>query len=196
MIVPMERYVERIADCIEKMIHESHERIEATPAAAEGWVVLAAPSQRDFERLCAAAGCAALLADPRFASAESRAQHDEELAAELERVFAARDADGWEQSLTESGVACVRADEGPPARFVYEHPDAERLGWYTQVAEEDSFYGSYRRYGKLVTQDRETGPLRGAFRAGEDTRSLLAELEYSEAEIAALLESGVVAEPD
>jgi len=165
-------------------------------AASEGWVFLAAPSQRDFERLCAAAGCAALLADPRFASAESRAQHDEELAAELERVFAARDADAWEQSLTESGVACVRADEGPPARFVYEHPDAERLGWYTQVAEEDSFYGSYRRYGKLVTQDRETGPLRGAFRAGEDTRSLLAELEYSEAEIAALLESGVVAEPD
>jgi crotonobetainyl-CoA:carnitine CoA-transferase CaiB-like acyl-CoA transferase len=164
-------------------------------ATAEGWVFLAAPSQRDFERLCASAGCPALLEDSRFESAASRAQHDEELATELAQVFAARDADGWEQSLTALGVACVRADEGPPARWIYEHPLAEQLGWYTQVAEEDTAFGSYRRYGKLVTQDRDTAPLRGAFRAGEHTRSLLAELEYSDVEIADLLERGVVAEP-
>ncbi len=89
----------------------------------------------------------------------------------------------------------MRADEGPPARWIYEFPDAEKLGWYTQVAEEDSAYGSYRRYGKLVTLDRETGPLGGAFRSGEHTRALLAEIDYSEAEIAALLERGIVAEP-
>jgi crotonobetainyl-CoA:carnitine CoA-transferase CaiB-like acyl-CoA transferase len=85
---------------------------------------------------------------------------------------------------------------GPPARWIYQHPDAERLGWFTEVAEHDSAHGTYRRYGKLITQDRETAPLRGAFRAGEDTRSLLAELGYSEPEIEALLERGVVAEPD
>ena len=67
---------------------------------------------------------------------------------------------------------------------------------FTEVAEHDSAHGTYRRYGKLITQDRETAPLRGAFRAGEDTRSLLAELGYSEPEIEALLERGVVAEPD
>ena len=110
-------------------------------------------------------------------------------------MFAARDADGWEQSLTASGVACVRADEGPPARWIYEHPDAERLGWYTQVAEEDSAFGSYRRYGKMIKQDRETRPLGGAFRSGEHSRSLLAEIGYSEAEIATLFDRGIVAEP-
>ncbi|MEE2664019.1 MAG: CoA transferase [Myxococcota bacterium] len=165
-------------------------------ATSQGWVFLAAPAQRDFERLCAAAGCAALLEDSRFAAAESRARHDEELAGELVQLFATRSADDWEQRLTERGVACVRADEGPPARWIYQHPNAAQLGWYTEVAESDSAQGAYRRYGKLVTQDRETGPLRGAFRAGEDTRALLAELDYGEAEIAALLERGVVAEPD
>jgi len=165
-------------------------------STSQGWVFLAAPAQRDFEHLCAAADCEALLEDSRFASAESRAQHDEELVAELSHVFAARDANDWEQSLTTRGVACVRADEGPPARWIYEHPDAKRLGWYTEVAEEDSAYGSYRRYGKLITQDRDTAPLRGAIRSGENTRALLAELAYSEDEITALLERGIVAEPD
>jgi crotonobetainyl-CoA:carnitine CoA-transferase CaiB-like acyl-CoA transferase len=164
-------------------------------AASQGWVFLAAPSQRDFERLCAAADCAGLLEDARFSSAEARAQHDEDLATELERVFAARDANDWEQSLTALGVACVRADEGPPARWIYEHPDAERLGWYSQVAAEDSASGSYRRYGKMITQDRDTDPLGGAFRSGEHTRSLLAEIGYSESEIAALIDRGIVAEP-
>ena len=165
-------------------------------STSDGWVFLAAPSQRDFERLCLAADCKALLTDSRFAHAESRAQHDEELTAELTSVFAARDAGDWEQSLTTQSVACVRADEGPPARYIYEFPDAKRLGWYEEVAEQDSAYGSYRRYGKLITQDRETAPLRGAVRPGENTRALLAELEYSADEIASLLERGIVAEPD
>jgi crotonobetainyl-CoA:carnitine CoA-transferase CaiB-like acyl-CoA transferase len=47
----------------------------------------------------------------------------------------------------------------------------------------------------LIRQDRPSAPLKGAFRAGEHTRSLLAELDYSEDEIAALLERGVVVEP-
>jgi len=163
---------------------------------AQGWVFLAAPSQRDFERLCAAAGCRALCEDERFASAESRLRHDAALADELVQRFATRGADDWARHLTDHGVACVRADEGPPARWIYQHPDAERLGWYTEVAEHDSAQGAYRRYGKLVTQDRETSPLRGAFRAGEHTRALLMELDYGEAEITALLERGVVAQPD
>ncbi len=165
------------------------------PTADDGWVFLAAPSQRDFERFCEAAGCGALLEDPRFASAAGRASHDDELAGELERVLAARDADAWEAALTARGVACVRADQGPPARWIYEHPDGQRLGWWTQLPAEDSAFGSYRRYGRPITQDRDAGPLGGAFRTGEHTRDLLVELGYGEAEIDSLLERRIVAVP-
>jgi crotonobetainyl-CoA:carnitine CoA-transferase CaiB-like acyl-CoA transferase len=163
--------------------------------ASEGWVFLAAPSQRDFERLCAAAGCAELLEDARFATPEARVQHDAALAQALERVFSERGADAWEQDLTARGVACVRADEGPPARWVYESPYAEELGWTAQVDEADSAFGAYRRYGRLVTLERDAGPLLGAFRTGEHTRALLGELGYADDEVASLFERGVVTGP-
>jgi crotonobetainyl-CoA:carnitine CoA-transferase CaiB-like acyl-CoA transferase len=161
--------------------------------AAEDWVFLAAPTQRDFERLCAAADCGALARDPRFATGDSRAKHDTELAAELSRVFAGRSALAWEQALAPRGIGCVRASDQPTAGFILDHERGAELGWTAQVSE--SAFGAYKRYGRGVELAREAGPLGGAWRAGEHTRPILAELGYPDAEIERLLRERVVAEP-
>jgi crotonobetainyl-CoA:carnitine CoA-transferase CaiB-like acyl-CoA transferase len=160
---------------------------------ADGWVFLAAFSQRDFERFCAAAGCRELARDPRFASAGARAKHDAALAEALEAVLAARAAEEWEKALAPLGVGCVRASDQPTASYILDHERAAELSWRAQVAE--SAFGPYPRYGRGVELARELGPLGGAWRAGEHTRPILAELGYSPAEIASLLERRIVAEP-
>ena len=67
--------------------------------ARDGWIFVAAPSDRDFARLCEALGQPRLLQDGRFSTSEVRADHDAELARELEAVFAQRRADTWERDL-------------------------------------------------------------------------------------------------
>jgi crotonobetainyl-CoA:carnitine CoA-transferase CaiB-like acyl-CoA transferase len=162
-------------------------------AASEGWVFLAAPGPRDFERLCAALGRQDLARDVRFADAEARARHAHALGDALERVFAQRSADDWEQSLGARGVGCVRADEGPHARYLFDAPWARELGLVGEAA--DSARGRYRRYGRALQFGRDMGPLGGAWRAGEHTRSILAEIGYSAGEVERLLDQGVVGEP-
>jgi crotonobetainyl-CoA:carnitine CoA-transferase CaiB-like acyl-CoA transferase len=54
------------------------------------WVTFTAPAQHLFERLCAMLGQPELPQDPRFATAEKRAQHMPELLQQIEAWFAAR----------------------------------------------------------------------------------------------------------
>lgn len=161
--------------------------------ARSGWVFLAAFSQRDFERFCAAAGCAQLARDPRFASRDARAKHDAELVAALSAVLAGRSAEDWERELAPRGIGCVRASEKPSASFILDHARALELGWRQQAR--GSAFGEYPRYGPGVQLAREVDPMRGAWRAGEQTRPLLAELGYSPGEIERLFAERVVAEP-
>ncbi|MCX6020153.1 MAG: CoA transferase, partial [Chloroflexi bacterium] len=78
--------------------------------AGQGWVFLAAPRQREFERLCAALGQPAWAQDERFATPAARKRNDGALADLLTSAFAQRSADDWEAALTAQGVGCVRAD--------------------------------------------------------------------------------------
>ena len=116
------------------------------------------------------------------------------LAAVLEKAFAERDADTWEAELTERGIGCLRADEGPYARFLYDAPWSRELGHVVDA--EGSAYGAYRRFGRAVSFAEDGGPLGGARRAGENPRPILAELGYGSEEVARLFRERIVAEPE
>ena len=158
--------------------------------AATGWVFVAAPQQRDFERLCAALGLEAAATDDRFANAEARERNTDALADAIGAAIAKRDADALEAELSARGVACMRADAGTYRTWLFEQDWALDQGVVVDVAE--SMAGGYRRYGAPLTNDHPA-ELRGARPAGAETRSLLAELGYSPAEIEGLLADGVVA---
>jgi crotonobetainyl-CoA:carnitine CoA-transferase CaiB-like acyl-CoA transferase len=159
--------------------------------AAEGWVFLAAPQPRDFARLCQALGLEDLPRDPRFATPEARAVHADALAGALGDALSRRPADELEAELTASGVACVRADQGPYRSWLFEQEWAREDGLVQEVRQ--SLVGPYTRYGPPIANDRPA-PLAGAFESGAQTRALLDELGFSTREIEAFLDKGVVAQ--
>ncbi len=161
--------------------------------AASGWVFLAAPRARDFQRLCGALGLEDLAADPRFASPEARSRHAEPLAEAIGAALALRRADDLEADLSALGVACMRADQGPYRRWLFEQDWAREQGLV--VTAEDSVEGPYLRYGAPVTNDRPVS-LGGAFPAGAQTRALLDEIGFDAEAIEALIAQGVVAAAD
>jgi len=161
--------------------------------AREGWIFLAAPSQRDFERLCDVLALGPLREDPRFRDAASRDRYGEILAQQLGAVFVARDAESWEATLTERGIGCARADQGPYPRWLFAQDWAREQEFVVDI--EDSAVGPYTRYGPSISTARPAS-LGGAWRVGEQTRTILAELGYDESSVALLFETGVVTEPD
>ena len=69
-------------------------------------VSLGVVQQPQFETLARLVGRADWLADPRFANADLRRQHADEMHQTLSALFATRPAAQWEQELSEAGIPC------------------------------------------------------------------------------------------
>jgi len=121
---------------------------------SDGWIVVAAPKPKFWERLCEAIGRPELATDPRFADFEARDRNRDELVPMLAEVFRTRPAAQWLDVLREAGVpsaavngVLAAVEEG---RLVeYEHPT---LGTVRQVA------------SPLRLTDAEVPAARGPFR--------------------------------
>jgi crotonobetainyl-CoA:carnitine CoA-transferase CaiB-like acyl-CoA transferase len=103
---------------------------------ADGWIVVAAPKEKFWVRVCEAIGRPELATDPRFADFGARDRNREELGPILEEAFRARPSAGWLEVLREAGVPSAAVNDVPgalaEARLVeYEHPT---LGTVRQVA--------------------------------------------------------------
>jgi crotonobetainyl-CoA:carnitine CoA-transferase CaiB-like acyl-CoA transferase len=160
-------------------------------ATAEGWIFLACPGAKDFQRLCRGLAAESLARDERFRDADARRRHDAELAEQLGLLFSKRPASEWEAELSALGLGCVRADRGPFARFAWDEPFMRESGFVTEV--EDAELGRYRRFGPTVMLSDDPAVMRGPCRAGEHSRKILAELGLSETRIEELIGLGVTA---
>ena len=151
--------------------------------AGAGWVFLACPSEREWQALCDALEKSDWTSDARFSSAAARAEHDEELAEAIGKVFATQPADQWEELLTNAGIACVRAD-GDVGNFLEEHPQAAANRMVVEV--DSPRFGKYLRHGAIVSfSDAEGRFAHGSFQ-GEHTGRLMRELGYTDEQIADL----------
>ena len=103
---------------------------------ADGWIVVAAPKEKFWVRVCEAIGRPELAADPRFADFGARDRNRDKLAPILDEAFRARPSADWLETLRTAGVPCSPVndvlDAVEEARVVeYEHPN---LGTVRQVA--------------------------------------------------------------
>jgi crotonobetainyl-CoA:carnitine CoA-transferase CaiB-like acyl-CoA transferase len=159
--------------------------------AAEGtWVFLAAPRDREWERLVDALGRPESLDDPRFASVESRRDADAALVAALEALFATRTAAEWEALLVPRGVACVAAFGASHSQFTCTDPVLRETGLVVEV--EHPRFGSIVRAAPPVVLSETPGRVAPSCLLGEHTVPLLTELGYTAEQVDDLLDRKVV----
>jgi crotonobetainyl-CoA:carnitine CoA-transferase CaiB-like acyl-CoA transferase len=159
--------------------------------ASTGWVFLACPQEKEWQRLAEALKAETDLdADQRFRTAAGRREHDGALVNALAGVFRRRTAAEWEERLVPAGVACVEVAPGPVARAAMSDPIAREAGFLAEV--EHPTFGRHRRLAPLVELSLTPGEARPAPTLGMHTESVLREVGYGAAEIEALGERGVV----
>jgi crotonobetainyl-CoA:carnitine CoA-transferase CaiB-like acyl-CoA transferase len=159
--------------------------------AAEGWVFLAAPTDREFAELRTSLGEAgAALDDERFAGSAARAEHDTALAGILGALFAGAPAAEWETNLTAGGVGCVQVFEGIPE--VQLQTDPALAAEYT-VTTVSPIFDEHLRLGPAVRFSRSATQANGGVLTGEDTDPILIGLGYDKAAIADLRARSIVA---
>lgn len=159
-------------------------------SAEEGWIFLAAPRQRDWDRLVQYLGDSEpSLLDARFSTEQGRQQYDTELVEILARIFATRPAADWEKELTHAGVGCVVAERRTMAQS-YMGEFGEQSGYLADVV--SPIFDEYPRIGPLVRFSRSaTRALAGSL-IGQHTDAVLAEFGFSDDQIGLLRERGVI----
>jgi crotonobetainyl-CoA:carnitine CoA-transferase CaiB-like acyl-CoA transferase len=157
-------------------------------ATADGHLTLGAATQSNWERLCRALGRADLAGDARFADGQARLRNKPDLFAELEAIFATGTTEAWVARLRAEGVP-----SGPVRNVADAHasPQAHAREMSVSLGEHD---GRERRViGTPVKLSRTPWRVSGRVAAyGEDGDAVLRSAGFSETEIAALREAGVL----
>ncbi len=156
-------------------------------ATADGWIVVACPKQKFWERLCEAIGRPELAADPRFADFAARDRNRGTLLPILEDAFQSRTTAEWLDAL-----AAARVPSGPvnDVEDALADPQAAARGAIVEV--EHPRFGAVRQVATPLRVSKDEKPLRRAPFRGEHTEEVLVELcAYSPARVAELAARGV-----
>ena len=158
--------------------------------AADGYVFLAAPLPREWPALTKAMSpYVDLHADERFADAESRAQHDDELIAALATVFANKTKLEWEHELSAQDVGCVEVVEANSELVLQTDPYYEAgyaVDAYSPIFEE------HRRLAPLCRFSRSRARADAGCTIGQHTDAVLREIGLDDATIVDLRAKEIV----
>jgi crotonobetainyl-CoA:carnitine CoA-transferase CaiB-like acyl-CoA transferase len=154
---------------------------------ADDYISAAVQTDREWVALTRALDRAAWLDDPRFKTPALRQKHINERLAMIQQVLLTRPAAEWLERLTAEGVPC--APVLSRSRMI-QHPQVVANGIVVETEHHQA--GRLRqarpaaRFTATPTAIRRGGPA-----LGEHTAEILAELGYSDAEIAALRPPGI-----
>ncbi len=173
---------------------KGNENVTASPSAtfktAEGLLNISANKKEQWELLCGHLGCPDLVEQPEFVTRDDRIANRYALRSALERHLAAKTATVWADELSALGVPAGAVMTVPE---VLAHPQIADRGFletFSEVPGVDQEVKIVRTGVKLdgVSPRVETPPPM----LGQHTNEVLAELELTEAEIAALAEDGAI----
>jgi len=149
--------------------------------AGDGHILLAVNNEKQYRALMSALGREDTLSDPRFADWFSRNENEGALRAIIEEALAKKPAREWETILEDAGAPCASIWK---VEEVIDHPQIKARG---AIQELDTQYGRLRFAGSGFKLAHGGGRLdQMAPELGADTDSVLGELGFDAAEIAAL----------
>jgi crotonobetainyl-CoA:carnitine CoA-transferase CaiB-like acyl-CoA transferase len=161
----------------------------------DGWLQLAAVRAEHWPALCGVLRRPDLAADPGFATAAARAEHQAELTAMLAEAFLADHALNWRRALDAAGVPAEVSMDAWDGETMLFDDDLVRLGLVAEY--EHPLLGRVRQFGNLITfSDTPGQPRRPAPMLGQHTREILAELGYDQTAIEGFRARGTVSWPD
>jgi crotonobetainyl-CoA:carnitine CoA-transferase CaiB-like acyl-CoA transferase len=153
----------------------------------QGALYISVHSNHFFAALCELVGRPELASDPRCVSMRSRAEHAGELVPEIRAALASRTALEWEEIFGER-VPCAAVR---PIEDMFDHPQVLAEDLVTTL--DHPVVGRYRTMTKPVKFSETPGPAPTASPVfGQHSDEVLGAHGYSDAEIAALRERGVV----
>ena len=160
---------------------------------SDQYLCIALSATEHWTALFAASGLSALAEDERFNTAETRAANDSALTECLVEIFATRSANDWFAALDAVAVPCEIASSEFSKTMWQEHSGLVDRQWLVSfphpVVGEVGHVGV--PYDLSETQARaQSGPLI----VGRETREILQQSGYSEADQARLFESRAVAD--
>ncbi len=159
-----------------------------TFATADGAIAIAAGSERQWPRLCAALGLPDLASDPRFATNGDRVERRAELRPILAARFIGRTTADWLDILDAAEIPAGPINDVGAA---FASPEAVALGM--TVEQEHPAWGVIRQVGIPFTLAATPADIRTPPPTlGEDTDAILAALGYSPAEVSGFRAGGVV----
>jgi crotonobetainyl-CoA:carnitine CoA-transferase CaiB-like acyl-CoA transferase len=158
---------------------------------ADGYITVGAVTPKTWKSFCAALGLGGLVDDPRYTESFSRHAHRDTLIPAIEAVTTTRTTDDLVTALDAAGVPCapiadygqVFTDDHLGQRGYFWDAPHPTLGPIRQL-------GSPMRLSRTPARQDTAGPQLGA-----GTRVALEWAEITPAEIDALIESGVAADP-
>ena len=156
----------------------------------DGFIIIAANNDRQFERFCEAAGSSELRDDPDFASNALRVQHRDRLVSMVEAVTRTRTTAAWMKALEPAGVPCAPVNTMDQ---VFADPQVQARGMriamsHPLAGDEVPLVGSPIKLSRTPVSYRRAPPT-----LGQHTDEVLAEvLGMSESEREALREEGVI----
>ncbi len=167
--------------------HPLNAPYQAFPTA-DGYINVGAANQANWLRLLEALGAEHLAEDPRFAENKGRMANLDALVTALSPYFEARSTAQWLEIFEAKGFPA-----GPVLSVGEMHQDPQALAREMVVDLEHPTAGAMKTLG-LPIKFSETpgGVARPAPLYGQHSREVLREAGYAEAEIEALVESGVL----
>lgn len=157
-------------------------------ATADGWIVVACPKQKFWERLCDVVGRPELAVDERFATFAARDRNRELLLPGLEAAFASRTTADWLALLARSGIPSAPVNDVAEALA-----DRQAVARNAVVEFEHERFGTVRTVASPLRVGSGSAPPRRGPHRGEDTEAVLRELcGYSPERIEQLRAGGVL----